>query len=268
MTLHDYLNVAQRAADAGGKVLETWFERGVTVTQKDPQASFNLVSEADVEAEQAIVRVIRDAFPDHAILGEESHRDDVSAEHLWVVDPLDGTNNSVHAVPHFAVSIAFYRDGDAQCGVIYNPIQGDRFVAVRGQGATRNGRPIRVVEDRRLDQVLVGVGFYYDRGAMMESTLAAVRDLFHKHIHGIRRFGTASLDLAQVACGRFGGYFEYKLSPWDFAAGWLLVEEAGGKVTSCNGAPLKLEKTGLLASNAFLHASILEIVERHLLNRP
>jgi myo-inositol-1(or 4)-monophosphatase len=256
----DVLAVAQKAARAGGGIVARAFHEGVTIRSKGPS---DLVSDADTESEQAIVDVIGGAFPHHAILGEESHRADVNAEHLWIVDPLDGTNNFAHRVPHFAVSIAYYRDGRPECGVVHNPVRGDWYVATRGGGAMHGERPAQVSASRGLDEVLVGVGFYYDRGAMMEATLRAIRDLFREGIHGIRRFGTASLDLCQVATGAFGAFFEYELSPWDFAAGRLFVEEAGGRVTTCRGGALPLERTTVLASNGHLHEAMLSVVEQH-----
>jgi myo-inositol-1(or 4)-monophosphatase len=230
--------------------------------------SYNLVSDADVQSEAAIAALIRSEFPDHAILGEETHEADASsaaetAEHLWIVDPLDGTNNFAHALPHFAVSVAYYRAGAPQCGVVLNPLRDDCFEAVRGGGARHNGRAIRVAGSAKLSEVLVGVGFFYDRGAMMEATLAAIGDLFRAQIHGIRRFGTASLDLSLVAAGAFGAFFEFELAPWDFAAGRLILEEAGGRITTCSGAPLPLAKTSILASNGRLHDAMLDIVARH-----
>ncbi len=254
------LTVAIEAAKAGGSVVEKYFREGIIMRSKEVA---NLVSDADVEAEQAIVEVLRKAYPGHEILGEESHAGDATAEHVWVVDPLDGTNNFAHKIPHFAVSIAYYRAGEAQCGVIFNPVRDDWHLAVKGQGATHNGKPARVSEASRLDESLVGVGFYYDRGAMMEATLAAIGELKRQMIHGIRRFGTASLDLAMVGMGMYGGYFEYELSPWDFAAGRLFVEEAGGKVTTATGEPLPLGKSTILASNGRLHEALLAIVSRH-----
>jgi myo-inositol-1(or 4)-monophosphatase len=254
------LTTAIEAAKAGGSIVERYHREGIVMRSKD---AANLVSDADVEAEHAIVAVLRRAYPTHEILGEESHTGDASAEHVWVVDPLDGTNNFAHRIPHFAVSIAYYRAGEAQCGVIFNPARDDWHLAVRGQGATHNGKPVRVSEADRLDEVLVGVGFYYDRGAMMEATLDAIRDLKRRMIHGIRRFGTASLDLSMLGLGMYGGYFEYELSPWDFAAGRLFVEEAGGKVTTATGAPLPLGKSSILASNGRLHDALLEIVASH-----
>lgn len=254
------LQVAQNAAGTAGEILTRHFHQGVTVRTKE---SYNLVSDADIEAEQAIVRVIRERYPDHAILGEEEQKDDVGAEHLWVIDPLDGTNNFVHRIPHFAVSIAYHHRGAPQCGVVYNPIRDDLYISRRGAGAWANGRRVRVGGAVRLDKVLVGLGFYYDRGAMMEATLRAMRELFLAHVHGIRRMGTASLDLCQVGCGMYGAFFEYELAPWDFAAGRLFVEEAGGRVTDCRGGPLPLGKTSLLASNDSLHEAMLDIVRRH-----
>jgi myo-inositol-1(or 4)-monophosphatase len=227
-----------------------------------PGESVNLVSEADVEAEKAIVAVIRESFPGHAVLAEEEHAGDVQAEHLWIVDPLDGTNNFAHHLPHFAVSVAYWQGGRPQCGVIFNPIRDDWYECARGGGSTYNGERVRVGEQTRLDEVFIGVGFYYDRGAMMERTLEAIRELFGRQIHGIRRFGTASLDLAHVGIGCYGAYFEYQLSPWDFAAGKLFVEEAGGNVTTARGEELPLAKTSLLASNGPLHEAVREIVAR------
>lgn len=229
-------------------------------------ASVDLVSDADVEAERAIAEVIRGQFPTHSILGEEEHTDDVTAEHLWIVDPLDGTTNFAHGIPHFAVSVAYYHQGQAHTGVVFNPIRNDWYTAVCGQGATCNGQPIHVGRQQRLDEVLIGTGFYYDRGATMEATLVAIGQLFRQQIHGIRRCGTASLDLAMVAAGQFGAYFEYQLSPWDFAAGRLLVEEAGGRVTTCSGDALPLSKTSVLATNAAIHEAVLNIVSQSVQN--
>jgi myo-inositol-1(or 4)-monophosphatase len=259
--LSSYLDVACQAAQRAGAILVRHFEQGVVVRSKQ---EYNLVSDADIEAERAVVAAIRQRFPEHAILAEEEHAASTEAEHLWVVDPLDGTNNFVHGIPHFAVSIAYYQAGQAQCGVVFNPVRGDWYVAQRGGGATCNGQTMRVSSHTRLSQVLVGLGFYYDRGALMQGTLDAIRDLFAEKIHGIRRFGTASLDLCHVAQGRFGAFFEYQLAPWDFAAGRLIVEEAGGRVTTCRGEPLPLRLSSVLASNGTLHDAVLRIVQAHL----
>lgn len=252
------LETAKDAATAAGNILSDYFRNGVTMRTKS--ASVDLVSDADVNAERAVADVIRSRFPDHSILGEEENADDRDAEHLWIVDPLDGTTNFAHGIPHFAVSIAYYRNGIAETGVIFNPIRDDWFVAERGKGATANGARIQTGTQSSLAEVLIGTGFYYDRGAMMQSTLAALERLFRQQIHGIRRCGTASLDLSMVACGQLAAFFEYQLSPWDFAAGRLLVEEAGGRMTTCRGTPLPLETTSVLASNGALHEQVLQHV--------
>ena len=260
------LDVARRAARVGGEILSQYFRNGVSATSKDPLASYNLVSEADIKSEQAVVAVIREAFPEHAVMAEESQPDRIQAEHLWVIDPLDGTTNFVHGIAHFAISIAYYHAGQPICGVVFNPARGDWYEAVRDQGAQHNGQTVRVSSESRLDEALIGVGFYYDRGAMMEATLAAVGDLFRQDIRGIRRFGTAALDLAEVARGGFGAFFELQLSPWDFAAGRLFVEESGGRVTDCAGRPLPLAKSSVLASNGLLHDALLGVVRPHAAN--
>lgn len=220
-----------------------------------------LVSEADVQAEAAIIETIKANFPDHAILAEESHTtvsgDD---ENLWVIDPLDGTNNFVFGIEHFAISIAFYHQNVAAYGIVIDVTRGVEYQAYRGGGAWQDDRRVHVSDHQRLDQTMIGVGFYYDRGEKMKATLAAIELLFRSNIHGIRRFGTAALDLIHVGLGRFGGFFEYTLSPWDFAAGRLFVEEAGGRVTTCDGSDLPLERSSVLASNGMLHETLLNIV--------
>ncbi len=267
------LRVAEEAARAGGAVAARFFRTGAAVFSKESAtgkaSSYNLVSEADLESERVIVAVIRREFPDHAVLGEELHGGDrassalLASEHLWIVDPIDGTSNFVHGVPHFGVSVAYYHQGQPACGVMGNPVRNDWFTAAHGQGAMHNGHLVQVAPAERLDEVLIAFGYYYDRGAMMEATLAAVSDLLHRNIHGVRRMGAATLDLAYVGLGSFGAFFEYELAPWDFAAGRLFVEEAGGKVTDGRGEPLPVARTSLIASNGLLHPAVLEIVAAH-----
>ena len=255
------LQVCREAVTAGSDIVTRYFRDGVVMRSKEP---YNLVSDADIDAEKRIVEVIHQTYPDHAVLGEEVHSiDDTQVEHLWVIDPLDGTNNFAHRVPHFSVSVGYYRDGEPVCAVVANPVREDWYEAVKGQGAFHNGDRVQVGEETGLDQILVGVGFYYDRGAVMEATLTALRELFGRDIHGIRRMGTASLDLCQVGTGLYGLYFEYQLQPWDFGAGRLFVEEAGGRVTTCSGGVLPMAKTSLLASNGLVHDTALEILARH-----
>lgn len=264
------LEVAHAAASTAGEILKKHFANlGNISLSNDQKESWDLLTVADVEAEKAIIESIKSRFPNHDFLAEESASEKATAEqreNLWVIDPLDGTNNFSHGIPHFAVSIAYYKNAKPILGVIHNPISNDWYIAGQGRGAWHNGVRAKVNDHKQLSETMIGVGFYYDRGEMMRSTLAAVNALFEQQIHGIRRMGTAALDLVQVGLGRFGGYFEYKLKPWDFAAGRLFVEEAGGKVTDCSGSTLKLQPTTILATNQHLHGSILEIVERHQTN--
>ena len=257
------------AARAGAETVARYYDQELKMRRKGAgEKSYDLVSDADEASEEAIIECIRNEFPDHKVMAEEAFQSGDQAGNwaegdLWIVDPLDGTNNFAHRIPHFAVSIAYYRDGIAQFGVVLNPMTGDLFYAEKGGGAFHDGNPIRVSTESDLDQAIVGVGFYYDRGEMMRSTLRAIEDFFVGQVHGIRRMGTASLDLCQVACGRFGVYFEYELSPWDFAAGRLVVEEAGGRVTSCRGEELPVGRSSVLSTNRQLHPAALEIVQRH-----
>ena len=251
------------AAQAGAAIVANYFKdlstAGITDKISDAKSE-GIVTAADVEAEQAIIKTIAAAFPDHQFLAEEAFSQTVSAEHLWVIDPLDGTNNFAHGIPHFAVSVAYYHQGVAQYGIVIDVVRGHRYECGRGEGAWCDGKPVHVSTHQTLNQTMVGVGFYYDRGAMMQATLKSVELLFAENIYGIRRFGTAALDLIHVGLARFGAFFEYTLSPWDFAAGRLFVEEAGGLVTTCSGGELPLERTSVLASNGLLHPQMLEIV--------
>ncbi|TWU20285.1 Inositol-1-monophosphatase [Novipirellula galeiformis] len=260
------LQTAARAARMGGEVLMRYFREGVVIRNKSESGgkTYDLVSDADLESEQTIAQFLRSRFPGHELLGEESLAGGATdAEHLWIIDPLDGTNNFAHRLPHFAVSIAYYHHGQPIVGVVYNPVREEMYTATQGGGAFLNGESVSVCDSQTLSQTLVGCGFYYDRGDMMRSTLAAIEEFFGHDIHGIRRFGTASLDLCQVGCGQFGGFFEYQLSPWDFAAGRLFVTEAGGQVTEGHGQPLPLKTTSLVASNSRLHDAMIEITKRH-----
>ena len=267
MTDSHEMETALAAAKAGEQPLSRHFANlaGAGIRTKTSDDEYQgIVTQADIESERLIVDEIRKSFPGHDFLAEEEYSESAEVEHLWIIDPLDGTNNFAHGIPHFAVSVAYYRNGMAHCGVVLNPSTGDVFTAQRGRGARWNGIPVSVNQHQLLSDTMVAVGFYYDRGNMMKSTLHAVEELFAENIHGIRRFGTAALDIVQVALGRFGGYFEFTLSPWDFAAARLFLEEAGGKITTCDGQPLPLEKTSVLASNTLLHPAMLNIVSKHL----
>ncbi len=263
--LESLLTLAKTAAAEGGKILMRYFSDGVETRNKASSggAAYDLVSDADLESEQEIAKRLKAGTPSYELLGEETLAGAVDAEHLWIIDPLDGTNNYLHGLPHFAVSIAYYHLGRPKVGVVYNPARDDWYTAVAGGGAYHNGQPAAVSQAATLGEALIGCGFYYDRGEMMRRTLATIGAMFEAKIHGIRRFGTAALDLCQVGCGQFDAFFEYQLAPWDFGAGRLFVEEAGGRVTTARGGELPIGKTSMIASNGSLHEAIQAITVAH-----
>jgi len=258
---HPQLETAMEAVDLGAKVL---CERYQTTVQIETKGLANFVTEADLSSEKIIVQTIRNRYPEHAIISEESHSDRADAQDLWIIDPLDGTSNFMHGIPHFAVSVGYYRNGQPELGIVCNPIRDDWYIAVRGQGAWHNGVRQQVSVADRIDATMITCGFYYDRGSMMQATLDTIGDFFRSNIHGMRRFGAAALDLCNVGCGHYGLFFEYKLHPWDFAAGQLFLSEAGGKATDCDGLSLPLhQSTSICATNSLLHQQALQIISPH-----
>ncbi len=256
--MQEILQCAVDAAKAAGEIMVRDF-RTVTATEKSRN---NLVTETDLKCESEIVSMIRSRYPSHMILAEERHEDtDVLADRLWIIDPLDGTNNYAHGIPHFCVSIAYAERGEVIAGVVLDPMRNELFTATRGGGAFLNGERMSVSGTERVSASIITTGFYYDRGAMMERTLDTIHSLFGANIRGVRRLGSAALDLCWVACGRFDGYFEYRLSPWDFAAGMLLVREAGGRCSDREGMELRLTSKSVVASNGRIHDEFLRIVK-------
>ena len=253
------LRLAKKAAREAGAIVLRQYKN--TAVMHKGEASHNLVTAADLEAEKAILERIGKHFPDHAFLAEERHSESApDAPHLWIVDPLDGTNNYAHHFPHFCVSIAYAQRGEVLLGVVYDPVRRELFTATKGKGAFLNGKKVEISASQNLRQSLVATGFHYDRGEMMERTLQGIHDLFHANIHGIRRTGSAALDLCWLACGRIDAYFEYELSVWDYAAGMLIVREAGGTCTDRLGEPLGLRSMGVLCSNGHFHDEFLAVV--------
>jgi len=255
------LETAVRSVELGVTVLQDRFKTAVRIETK---GLANFVTEADLGSERMIVDSIRERFPDHAIISEESHSDRADAKDLWIIDPLDGTSNFLHGIPHFAVSVAYYREGRPELGIVCNPIRKDWYVAVRGQGAWHNGVRQWVEKTDRMESTMICCGFYYDRGRLMQATLDTIGAFFRNNIHGLRRFGAAALDLCNVGCGQYGLFFEYKLHPWDYAAGQLFLTEAGGRATDCDDATLPLHRaSSICATNSLLHREALEIIAPH-----
>lgn len=244
-----FLESAIAAAHAGGELLMQKFGGELQVRHK---GAVDLVTEADQAAEETIVGVIRQQFPEHDILAEEQDYGCRASEYRWIIDPLDGTTNFAHGFPWFAVSIALEVSGEIVCGVVYQPWSRELFTAVRGGGAFLNGRRLQVSTVAALDQALLATGFPYDR----KNSPCNNYDhfvTFQQAAQACRRPGVASLDLAAVAAGRFDGYWEMKLKPWDVAAGMLLVREAGGSVSNFDGSDWDLYGNQVLASNGLIH---------------
>lgn len=256
--MNDIIAVAQEVTKRAGELVISLLGKAA-IEQKG--ASYNLVTSADRQSEELIIDFLRKEMPECSVLSEETRSEtDLHADRLWIIDPLDGTTNFAHGIPHFGVSAAYAEKGRIVAGGVYDPSRKDFYSAAAGRGAYYNGELIHVSKSPTLAQSLIGTGFYYDRGALMEKTLFALHGLFVRNIHCMRRMGAASLDLAWLACGRLDAYFEYTLAPWDFAAGLLILKEAGGRASGHDGTDADLFSKGLICSNGLIHDELLEIV--------
>lgn len=253
----DYYEVALEAAEAAVQIHLEYFTGGFTTASKAEQ-HHNLVTSADVEAEKAVVEVIRGYYPEHNLFGEEGDYPSTSSDFAWYIDPLDGTNNFFKGIPHFSVSVALYRGEAPVAAAVIDSTRNERFWAHKGKGAYLDGRRIGVSTQDTLKNAMLYTGFYYDRGDKMRMTLSAIESFFSEGIMGIRRSGSAALDLCYLACGRCDGFWEHYLSPWDTAAGRCIIEEAGGIVTDRNHRPLPLDRGSMVfASNGLLHDELI-----------
>ena len=247
-----------KAAFEAGTLLMEKFERGIRVEFK---GKYDLVTEADRQAEALIIKLIRERYPDHNFLAEEDDYTETGSDYRWIIDPLDGTTNYAHGFPWFAVSIALEVKGRLELGVVYNPYVGDFYVAERGCGAFLNERRLQVSTIDTLERSLLATGFAYDHKKCKENNYDYFTR-FQKEAQACRRPGAASLDLASVAAGRFDGFWELKLKPWDLAAGILLIEEAGGLVSNFDGLPITLESQECMASNRLIHDEMQAILQQ------
>jgi len=260
MDLSPYLEAAKRAALLGGAVLKEHFGK---IKRKDvgQKALNDFVTYVDKLSEETIKAFLRDRFPCSSFLAEESGSSGDGVL-LWIIDPLDGTTNYIHAFPFFSVSISLMKAGEILVGVIYDPLRDDLFTALKGGGAFKNDRRIHVNPSRELGEIMLATGFPFRAREKITPYLDAFRELFLKTL-GIRRAGSAALDLAYVAAGTFGGFFEIGLSTWDIAAGCLLVREAGGVITDFQGGDDYLRTGNVVAANPHIHAEILKAVKRY-----
>jgi len=244
----DYLDAAIEIAQEAGKILREEFDRPIQISYK---GDVDLVTQADKRSEEAIVAGLTKYFPEHSIAAEEGTGHESTSEFRWHVDPLDGTTNFAHGYPCFAVSIALAQRGELLAGVVYNPFYEELFAALRGGGATLNGKRIFVSSVDTLATSLLCTGFPVHK-RLANPNMHYYWD-FTLRSHGVRRDGSAALDLASVAAGRFDGFWEFGLKPWDTAAGVLLIEEAGGKVSDFAGQPYQLGGPVVLATNGVIH---------------
>ncbi len=257
------LTIAIRAARLAGDIIN----RGaldlnrITVERKQNN---DFVSEIDRHAEEVIIQTLRESYPDHAFLCEESgFQGSKDAEYRWVIDPLDGTTNYLHGLPHYAVSIAVYEAEHPKYAVIFDPVNNNLFTAGRGKGAYLNNRRVRVSKQLTLQDSLIGTGFPYKNFKDLDAYVEIMKDLMQK-VAGLRRPGAASLDLAYVAAGYYDGFWEFGLNPWDIAAGALLVQEAGGRVSDPMGDQYFMETGNIIAGNPKVFDQLLTLIQGHL----
>lgn len=252
-----YVPQLEPVAREAGALLLTYFQRRIKIEYK---GDVDLVTAADRASEKLIVERIRSIWPDHDIVGEEGTRQDTGAEYRWYIDPLDGTTNFAHAYPVFSVSLGLAHRGEIIAGVLYDPTRDELFAAEKGLGAYLNGETIQVSPTQHLCEALLGTGFPSQK--RHKSPNIHFYQHLTLHSHGVRRAGSAALDLANVACGRYDGFWEFNLNPWDTSAGTLLVTEAGGTVSRYDGTPWQLDSRETLASNGILHQELVQSFAR------
>ncbi len=242
--------------DSAAAVLLKYFHK---VKQIERKEGAGIVTEADKAAEAVLIKKIFKNFPQSSIITEETGMHGKGEELCWIIDPLDGTTNYAHGFPWFCVSIGVYENGNPRAGMIYHPLTKERFFAEVGKGAFLNGKRISVSKTSAMNDALLGTGFYYSTGEQLREELEIFRRVQDKSL-GVRRPGSAAMDLAYVACGRYDGFWERGLSSWDVAAGFVLVTEAGGKISNYQGGKAGIQDKEVLATNGRLHESIIKII--------
>lgn len=258
MENREFLAFAEDVARGAGEILRRNYGKRQSIHFK---GEINLVTEVDRRSEAYIMDRIRRTFPDHGVLSEESSEILSSSPYRWVVDPLDGTTNYAHNYPCFCVSVAVEREGNLLAGTVYNPLLSESFTAAEGEGAFLNGERIRVSAIDDLRRSLLSTGFAYDVKESAENNIDYFREFVYAG-QAIRRDGAAALDMCYLACGRFDGFWELKLKPWDTAAGLLILREAGGEATRLDGAKYDIHQPDILASNGRIHGQMMEVIRR------
>lgn len=256
--MKDFMTVAREAALKAGGLLR---ENIHGIREISYKGDINLVTEMDMRSERAVVELLLAFFPEHGIIAEEETKIQSGSGFTWIIDPLDGTTNYAHGYPCFSVSIALEQEGEIILGVVYDPMRDELFSAQKGQGAFLNSKTIRVSGEDTLIKSLLATGFPYDRKVSEKNNLDYFHDLLMAS-QEVRRDGSAALDLCSVASGRFDGFWELKLKPWDVAAGSLIVREAGGRVSDFSGAGSSIHDDEILASNGRIHGQMAEILQK------
>jgi myo-inositol-1(or 4)-monophosphatase len=256
--INDCIDVGIEVIQEAGSLLRERFHKDFAVSHK---GVINLVTEVDLAAEELIVGRIHKAFPTHLILAEEKHNDSAGGAIQWIIDPLDGTTNYAHGYPFFSVSIGLEISGDVEWGAVMDPVRNELYEARRGYGARCNGHSLSVSAVRSLDGSLLATGFPYD---IRTSSLNNLENFcaFAMRTHGIRRSGSAAIDLCHVAAGHLDGFWELKLNPWDCAAGYLMIREAGGVITNFRGQDGSIYEREVIASNGLIHREMLAVLEK------
>lgn len=257
MDIDNFKNIGLAATYEGAKILRKYFGKLTGIKKK---GAIDLVTEADLESEKAIIGIIQKAFPKHSVLAEETGLKQGNVENQWIIDPLDGTTNFAHELGIFAVSIAFSCMGEIRLGFVLNPISGELFTAEKGKGAKLNGFPISVSNTQKVSESLLVTGFPYNHPEIIDAIMFRFTQCT-KFAQGIRRLGSAALDLCYVACGRFDGFWEQNLKPWDTAAGTLIGREAGANVTDFMGNPYDIYQKEILATNNKIHQEMTGILK-------
>jgi myo-inositol-1(or 4)-monophosphatase len=262
--MKDFLAVAGEAARRAGRILRENINGTREITYK---GDINLVTEMDTRSERTVVETLHASFPEHGIIAEEETTIRNESGYTWIIDPLDGTTNYAHGYPCFSVSIALEHEGEVITGVVYDPMRDELFAAQKGQGAYLNGRKITVSTVDTLIKSLLATGFPYDRKVSEKNNLNYFHDLLMAS-QEVRRDGSAALDLCYVAIGRFDGFWELKLKPWDVAAGSLIVREAGGMVSDLSGNRFDMDGEEILASNSRIHRQMVEVLQKAVRREP
>ena len=257
MDLELIKRVAVAAAYKGARVIMPFYGRLSKINKK---GAIDLVTEADIESEKIIIETIKAVFPDHSILAEESGLNNGDSEGKWIIDPLDGTTNFTHQLGLFAVSIAFALNGEVVVGLVFNPVSGELFTAIKDSGAALNGRPIKVSKVDTVSESLLITGFPYNHKKIFKTLMSRFSACL-KASQGVRRLGSAALDLCFVSCGRFDGFWEQNLNPWDTAAGALIAQEAGAAITDFSNMPFDIYEKEILATNGKIHKEMLSLLE-------